>query len=82
MLKKEPLKMLEQIKTIIGILALQGIKVVETIVKSLQFSFLIVFVAITPLTPQPEETKKEITLLPHNPNFKNSLSKIKATLAM
>ena len=34
---------------------------------------------IIPLTPQPEETKKEITLLPDKPKRKKGLSKIKAT---
>ncbi len=51
--------------------------VVASVIKRVR-GFLIVLVVSAPLTPQLDETKKEITLWPHKPNLLNNLSVIKA----
>ena len=55
------------IKAIIGNLAPQGIKVAVIIVKRRSLSCSIVFEAIIPGIPQPEEISKGIKLFPDNP---------------
>ena len=65
-----------------GILAPQGIKVVVMIVMRRSDSFSMVLVAMTPGTPQPDETSMGMNDLPERPKRLKMRSMTKATRAM
>ena len=66
------------ISAITGSFAPQGTHVVVIIVKRRSFSFSIVFDAIIPGTPQPEEMSSGIKLFPERPKCLNTRSMTKA----
>lgn len=70
------------ISAITGSLAPHGIHVVVIIVMRRSFSFSIVLLAMIPGTPQPDDIRKGIKLLPESPKRLNILSMIKATRAI
>ena len=69
-------------RAMIGSLAPQGINVVVMTVMRRSFSFSMVLVAMTPGTPQPEDTSMGMNDLPDRPKRRNTRSMIKATRAM
>lgn len=69
-------------RAIIGSLAPQGMNVVVMTVMRRSFSFSMVLVAITPGTPQPEDTSMGMNDLPDRPKRRNTRSMMKATRAM
>lgn len=66
----------------IGVLAPQGIMVVSMTVMRRSRSFSMVLVASTPGTPQPEDTKSGMKLLPESPKRLKARSITKATRLM
>ena len=69
-------------RAMIGSLAPQGINVVVMTVIRRSFSFSMVLVAMTPGTPQPEDTSIGMKDLPDRPKRRNTRSMMKATRAM
>ena len=65
-----------------GALAPQGMNVVVMVVMRRSFSFSMVFVAMTPGTPQPVEMSIGINDLPDRPKRRNTRSMTNATRAM
>ena len=66
----------------IGSLAPQGMNVVVMTVIRRSFSFSMVLVAMTPGTPQPEDTSMGMNDLPDRPKRRNTRSMMKATRAI
>ena len=66
----------------IGVLAPHGIMVVSIAVMRRSFSFSMVLVAMTPGTPQPDEMRNGMKLLPERPKRLNRRSMTKATRLM
>ena len=69
-------------RAMIGSLAPQGINVVVMTVMRRSFSFSMVLVAMTPGTPQPEDTSMGMNDLPDRPKRRNTRSMMKATRAI
>ena len=69
-------------RAMIGSLAPQGMNVVVMTVMRRSFSFSMVLVAMTPGTPQPEETSIGMNDLPDRPKRRKMRSMMKATRAM
>ena len=69
-------------RAMIGSLAPQGMNVVVMTVMRRSFSFSMVLVAMTPGTPQPEDTSMGMNDLPDRPKRRNTRSMMKATRAM